>query len=311
MKENTLRYFLPSWAIHIRRYWAGHRRVPNLLNPQSFSEKVLYRKLFNRCRIWVQLVDKVAVRDYVQARLGSQILTEIYHVTSDPETIQIGNLPSKFVVKPSHGSGWVRVVADKSVVDQEELRRTCRRWLSESFYRRSREWPYKHVVPRIIIEEYIEDGAGETPHDYKLFVFHGKVRMIQVDGSRFTDHRRRLYEPGWERLPVLFGHEDIVGNLKRPPHLDQMISAAEILGRDFDFVRVDFFDTEEKLYFGELTMAPDAGNKMFRPKEFDWHLGQFWHLPLRPRWAITRHSRMTRESGAAEHHGVTWPDSRL
>jgi hypothetical protein len=281
--NKRLRDVLPSWSIHLRRYWARHRRVPNLLKPSRFSEKLIYRKLFDRRPIWIEVVDKVAVRSFVESRLGPDILPRAFHITSDPETIPFEDLPTAFVVKPSHGSGWIEIVTDKSALDREALKATCRKWLGESFYRRSREWAYKHVTPRIIVEEYIQDGAGHTPNDYKLFVFHGKVQMIQVDGTRFTDHRRRLYNPRWEQLPVLLGHEDILGDIAPPPHLREMISAAETLGRELDFIRADFFDTPAKLYFGELTMVPDAGNKTFRPVEFDHHLGGLWRMPARRR----------------------------
>ena len=277
--NKRLRNLLPSWAIHLRRYWARHGRVPNLVKPSRFSEKLIYRKLFDRRPIWIEVVDKVAVRSFVESRLGTNILPRAYYITSDPETIPFEKLPGAFVVKPSHGSGWIEIVTDKSKLDREALKATCRKWLGKSFYNQSREWAYKHVPPRIIVEEYIQDGAGRTPNDYKLFVFHGTVQMIQVDGSRFTDHRRRLYSPRWEKLPVLLGHEDIMGDIPPPPHLREMISAAETLGREFDFVRADFFDTPGKLYFGELTMVPDAGNKTFRPAEFDRQLGRLWRMP--------------------------------
>ena len=107
----------------------------------------------------------------------------------------------------------------------------------------------------------------------------GAVEMIQVDTARFSDHRRRLYTPTWEKLPVLYRYDDISGECPRPCHLQQMIAAAEALGRGLDFIRADFYDTPDRVYLGELTTTPECGYGRFRPDEFDHHLGRRWKLP--------------------------------
>jgi hypothetical protein len=226
-----------------------------------------------------QVADKAAVRDYVEARLGRHLLSERYYITIDPQTIPFDKLPDRFVVKPTHGSGWIQIVTDKSTLDRVTLIKTCRGWLRQSYYEATREWVYKNIEPRIIVEQFIDDGAGNTPNDYKFFVFNGAVEMIQVDTSRFSDHRRRLYTPTWEKLPVLLDYDDISGELPRPRHLQQMIAAAEALGRGLDFIRADFYDTPDRVYFGELTTTPLGGYHQFRPKEFDYYLGSRWKLP--------------------------------
>jgi hypothetical protein len=226
-----------------------------------------------------QVADKAAVRDYVEARLGRHLLPERYYITIDPQTIPFDKLPDRFVVKPTHGSGWIQIVTDKSTLDRVTLIKTCRGWLRQSYYEATREWVYKNIEPRIIVEQFIDDGAGNTPNDYKFFVFNGAVEMIQVDTARFSDHRRRLYTPTWEKLPVLLDYDDISGELPRPRHLQQMIAAAEALGRGLDFIRADFYDTPDRVYFGELTTTPLGGYHQFRPKEFDYYLGSRWKLP--------------------------------
>jgi TupA-like ATPgrasp len=277
--KRHLKKILPNWFIAIRRHRKKHGQFPRLIRPQTFNEKVLHRMLFDRRPILTQVADKAAVRDFVEERLGRSFLPECYHLTGDPETIPFDKLPVRFVVKPTHGSGWVEIVADKTTLDQAALKELCRSWLRQSFYEITREWVYKHIQPRIIVEQFIEDASGETPNDYKFFVFGGTVQMVQVDAGRFTDHRRRLYSPTWEKLPFLLEYDDINGDVPRPRHLKEMIAAAETLAKGFDFIRADFYDTPDCIYFGELTTTPGCGTSRFRPKEFDRHLGLGWKLP--------------------------------
>lgn len=262
----------------VRFYRAAHGEIPCLRDPQTFNEKVLHRMLFDRRPVLAQLADKVACRSYVEARLGSGILPVVYHVTDNPRTIPLDELPARFVVKATHGSGWVQVVKDKATLDRDALNRVCDSWLNQNYYEKTHEWTYRDIPPRLIIEEFVDDGTGEVPRDYKLFVFDGKVAMIQVDATRFSGHKRRLYSPDWEQLPVLLSYDDIEGDVGRPPHLAGMIAAAQILGADMDFVRADFYDTPERIYFGELTTTPECAMGNFRPKAFDRHFGQCWTL---------------------------------
>jgi len=231
--------------------------------------------------VLTQVADKAAVRSYVEQRLGPQILPKLYYLTTRPETIPFDDLPNRFVVKPTHGSGWVQIVMNKSALDRAALIETCTAWLNQSFYKTTREWAYKHIEPRILIEEFIDDGAGRAPNDYKLFVFDGIVELIQVDAARFADHRQRLYSPAWEKLDVLLHYDDIVGDVPRPIHLADMIAAAETLGRELDFIRADFYDTGDRPYFGELTTTPGCGCEHFHPKEFDRYLGGRWKIRTR------------------------------
>jgi hypothetical protein len=272
------RKFLPDWVFVIRRLWIDWFAA-RLIRPQTFNDKVRYRVRFDRRAILTQVADKAAVRDYVEARLGRLLLPERYYITVDPETIPFDKLPDRFVVKPTHGSGWIQIVTDKSTLDRATLIETCRGWLRQSYYEATHEWVYKNIEPRIIVEQFIDDGTGNTPNDYKFFVFDGAVEMIQVDTARFSDHRRRLFTPTWEKLPVWYGYDDISGEVPRPRHLQQMIAAAEALGRGLDFIRADFYDTPDRVYFGELTTTPEGGYGQFRPDEFNHHLGRRWKLP--------------------------------
>ena len=271
----------PDGVVQIWKWRKAHGVFPRIFRPVTFSEKVLHRNLFERREEFKQIADKATVRSYVERRLGPDILPRLYHLTGDPTTIPFDELPPRFVVKPTHGSGWVRVVTDKSTLDRAALIATCADWLTRSYYKESREIVYKDIEPRILIEEFIDDGNGATPNDYKLFVFGGSVEHIQADVSRFDHHKQLLYSPAWKKLDVRYVSDDITGDVERPPHLREMIEAAETLGRDWDFIRADFYDTAGRLYFGEITLTPNEGCVRFRPREFDDYLGSLWKVHAR------------------------------
>jgi hypothetical protein len=150
----------------VRQHKRVHGEYPRILRPRTFNEKILRRKVFDRRAIFTTFADKYAVREYVAARVGPQILPKIYYVTTDPASIPFNNLPQRFVVKPTHGSGWVRVVLDKDALDRQELIRTCNQWLGRSYYEFLREHEYKNIPRRIMVEEFIDDGSGCVPKDY-------------------------------------------------------------------------------------------------------------------------------------------------
>ena len=272
---------LPSWALLIRRYRKAHGVFPNLVRPATFNEKTLYRILFDRRPVLRLFADKAAVRAYVEARLGPQALPKLYWLTTRPDSIPFDQLPDRFVVKPTHGSGWVQIVTDKSALERGALIERCTRWLNQSYYEITREWVYKGIRPQIMVQEFIDDGSGPAPTDYRLFVFDGTVELIEVNVGHLTKGRVRLYTPTWEKLAPELG-----GDVPQPAHLAGMIAAARALGGSLDFVRVDFYDTAERLYFGELTTSPECAMGRFLLKGLDRQLGGCWQLPrfaqLRP-----------------------------
>lgn len=269
-----LKQVLPDHAVDVivavQKHKKCHGHYPNLFNPITFSEKMAYRKCFDRRPLLTQFADKYAVRHFVADRLGEHVLPQLYHVTDKPHTIPFDVLPSSFVVKPTHGSGWVSIIKDKFALDRAALIHTCQNWLDQSFYKKFREWQYKNVPPQILVEQYL----GDNIPDYKLFVFGGDVAFIQVDTDRFTNHKRTLFDPTWQRLDCALGYP-MCGNLSKPPRLTEMINAAQTLCHGIDFVRADFYDTD-KLYFGELTVTPEAGLRVFEPISFDKKLGALW-----------------------------------
>jgi hypothetical protein len=204
----------------------------------------------------------------------------LYCVTSDPGAIPFADLPRQFVVKPTHGSGWVRVVLDKATLDVDELLNACSGWLTTNYYDRTRERQYRTITPRIMVEEFIDDGSGAAPMDYKFFTFHGKVQLIQIDGSRFTNHRCALYDRHWRDTGAGVQLDRFDGPVREPPNLELLLQAAETLGAGLDFVRVDLYDVGNRIYFGEMTATPGGGFARFNPQAMDEHLGRLWEAGL-------------------------------
>jgi len=276
--RNALKRLLPEAARDIchlaQAHKARHGRYPRILRPRTFSEKVCHRLMFDRRPILTQCADKYAARDYIEHRLGSAVLPRLCHVTRDPATIPWDALPDRYVMKATHASGWIRVVTGS--VDREALAHLCGQWLRQSYYSVSREWPYRNITPRILIEEFVDDGSGTVPPDFKFFVFDGKPAIIQVDASRFTGHTRALYDLQWRRLPVTLQFPPVPNETPPPEHLAQMIEAAAELGRGMDFLRVDLYDTPRQFYVGELATSPEAGLGVFTPRDFDESLGRLW-----------------------------------
>lgn len=253
-------------------YW------PQIRNPRSFNEKLAYRKLLTDNKKFTEVQDKWAVRDYVKEKVGEEILTEVYHITDDPNTISFDELPDKFVVKPTHGCGWIEIVDDKSEADFEEIKEKCGEWLSKNFGQKQREYWYKDIKPKIMVEEYIEGENGEVPRDYKFFVFHGEVNLIQVNIDRFSNHRKTIFSREWKILDFEFNYPK--GEpIEKPHNLSEMIQIAEELSQEFDFIRVDLYNPGKgKIKFGELTVAPGSGRGWFKPKKYDFEIGNYWEI---------------------------------
>jgi len=182
----------------LRRHKAEYGRYPNLLRPRTFNEKILYRMAFDRRPILVTLQDKYAAREYVKARVGEHVLPRLYWVTKNPADIPFDRLPARFVVKATHGCGFNYLVPDKARVDWADVMAKCALWLNSNHYSDNREWVYKHIEPRILVEEFISDGTGQSPLNHRVHVFGGRVQLITVDAG----DRRDDYDRSWNRLEL-------------------------------------------------------------------------------------------------------------
>ena len=281
IKRLIAKNLVNSILSHIKYY----KRFPDICNPTLFNDKVLHRNLFDRRPIRNQFADKYAVREYVKDRIGEEYLPKLYHVSTDPSTIPFEELPNKFVIKSNQGSGRVTLVRDKSTLDKAEITniiKECNDWLSQDYYPGSGEWPHKHTTQLIMIEEFIEDGNGSSPIDYKLYTTNSEGRFFQVDTDLFEHHKRDIYDTQWNRLPVKkSGHDNNPTPLPRPQHLEQMLELAQKLGKGIDFARIDFYDTPERVFLGEMTnlpgLTPDGGSH-FEPAMHERIFGEGWEV---------------------------------
>ena len=235
----------------------------------------MHRKLYTSNPLFARISDKCEVRSYVQEVYEIDILTDLYHVAENPSTIPFHDLPNEFVLKPTHASGLVKIVTDMASENSADLIRLTEQWLSQRVAPPKMEYWYDDITPRIMVEERLPSDSDKAPLDFKLFVFGGSVEYIEVDFDRFSNHTRRFYSPSWE--PHEFRLKRPLGpTISEPPNLDKMIDVAETLGEEFEFVRVDLYDTPDGVKFGELTLAPESGGGRFYPLEYDFKLGDCW-----------------------------------
>ena len=245
--------------------------VPNFKNPKSLNEKLNFIKLNKtnydlRCLV----VDRIKVRDYVLQKTSECTLINNLWVGVNFENDIWKSLPNKFVIKANHGSGMVRVI-DKNKDTFEETQSLCEIWLKKDYASRGREWFYLNLEKIIIVEEFIEFN-NDVPPDYKFFCMNGRVEMIQVDLDRFKGHVRNLYDRDFNRIQGSLYYPQGY-DIEAPIMLEKAIKISECLAQDFDFIRVDLYLLEDKIYFGELTNIPGNGIEIFKPKSLDFKLG--------------------------------------
>jgi hypothetical protein len=278
--KEALWKMLPDRVAVSLQFWRSQGKLPNLDDPTSFSEKLQVRKLYSRDRRFPAFADKAKVKQLMSEIIGPEHLIPTLWVGREIDRVDFARFQRPFVIKPTHGCGEVIFVRDGQGIDWKAVRDRCREWLCTTYGAKTREWLYQHIERQIIIEPMIGDG-DVPPADLKFFVFHGVVRMIQVDVQRFSDTRERaIFDRDWNRLPVGFSYPDTRKQIERPHHLAEMIKMAEAVGAEFDFVRVDLYETNDQVYFGEATFYPASGYAKFRPSEFDAELGSFWTLTL-------------------------------
>ncbi|MDC2889244.1 ATP-grasp fold amidoligase family protein [Psychrosphaera algicola] len=254
----------------------------NLEKPKTFSEKIQWRKIYDRNSLYVVCADKYAVRDYVSEKIGKRYLVPLIGSYKTANDIDFDNLPNQFVIKASHGSGWNIIVKDKKYFCESKAKKQLNKWLIKNFYPRKREWQYKDIQPRLVVEEMLTDSTGSIPADFKFHVFNSgaqKEIFIQVDSDRFGDHTRDYFDQNWNLLELRNKYPNSEKLPEKPVNLAEMLVLAEKLATDFSFVRVDLYSVGNKVYFGELTFCPEAGFARFEPESVDLEWGEKYILP--------------------------------
>ncbi len=240
--------------------------------------KIIWQNIYDRASIYTKLVDKYAVRDYVTQRVGEKYVNTLYGVYEDSEAIDFGNLPEQFVLKGTHGADMILICKDKSQFDIPRAKKTMQKWLDTNFYELWGEHAYDKVPPRIICEQYLANANESALVDFKYHCFHGEPKHIQIDRDRFTNHTLNFYDLEWNRLPFGLWYPQAKEDLPKPKNLEVMTQLARTLAQGFKFVRVDFYNVNGQIYFGEMTFYPCNGFGVFDPVEKDFEFGSWVNL---------------------------------
>ncbi len=253
----------------------------NLDNPQTYNEKLQWLKLYDRKPIYTTMVDKYEAKKYVANIIGDEYIIPTLGVWDRAQDIDYDALPNKFVLKSTHDSGGIFIVNDKNSVDKSQVVAFFKKRLSRSTYQKQREWPYKNVKPRIIAEEYMEDEETHELRDYKFFCFDGDVKAMFIATERQSDKPTAFdfFDMKYNWLDVRHGHPNGESVPAKPYNFELMAQLAAKLSKDFVHVRVDFYEINRKVYFGELTFFHHGGVVPFDPEEWDYIFGEWLQLP--------------------------------
>ena len=245
----------------------------NLKNPQTFNEKLQWLKLNDRKNIYTTMVDKYEAKKYVKNIIGEQYIISTIGVYDKFDDIDFDKLPKQFVMKCTHDSGGLVICKDKAKLNIEEAKKKINKCLKRNFYYLGREWPYKNVKPRIIIEKYMEDESGYQLKDYKIFCFDGVPKLIMVDSDRFADHSRNVYDEKWKKIDMNINFPSCDTEFEKPKCLKEMLEISKKLSEGTCFLRTDFYVINNKIYFGELTLFPGSGFQVITPISWQKKLG--------------------------------------
>lgn len=251
-------------------------------NPQTYSEKLQWLKLYDRKPEYTMMVDKYEVKEYVAGIIGEEHIIPTLGVWDKFEEIDFDTLPNRFVLKCTHDSGGLVICKDKSKLNKKKAQSILNGCLKNNYYWGNREWPYKNVKRRILAEQYIEPSpeTNDLP-DFKFFCFNGEPKFCQVISGRNAEMSIDFFDKDWNHQPF---HEPSNYPFANPTptcpkHLDYMWEAARKLAVGKPFSRIDFYDVNDKVYFGEITFFPTSGMGGFDPEDWDYQFGSWINLP--------------------------------
>ena len=255
------------------------KRTLNLDKPILYNDKLQWLKLYWRDDLAIICADKYAVRDFVKQKIGEEYLNELYGVYDSFNSIDFDSLPTQFVLKGTHGSGFNIICRDKTKFDYEHAKEKLSLWLKINYFYKGREWVYQSIKPRIISEKYLCDENGQPPMDYKIYCFNGIPRLIQVDIDRFGKHKQNFYDCEWNFRDVhIWCENDKELIIEKPSNFEKMIELSKLLSLPFPHVRVDFYNLNGKIILGELTFFHLNGYMPFIDKSLEYEMGNWLDL---------------------------------
>lgn len=255
-----------KWFLQVKFYKCMGYKL-DLKHPKTFNEKLQWLKLYDRDPLYTTLVDKYRVKEYVADKIGAKYVIPTLAVYHSADEIDLAKLPNQFVLKCNHDSGSVIVCRDKQTFNLNEAREKLRIAMQNSYYNNSREWPYKKVERCIIAEEYITDNRKSAIRDYKFFCFGGKPLYCQVIDGRDSLMTINFYDMNWQLQPFVepIGYANSKEEITKPIHFEEMVEKAEALAEGKRFVRIDFYESNSFVKFGEMTFFPTGGYGIFDP----------------------------------------------
>lgn len=290
-----LKYVIPRYVmgekydekVIKKRFRQVFGRDLDLTHPQTLNEKIQWLKLYVHEDFHTICADKYRCRE-VWKQYGESGLVPLLYKTSDYKDIVLENIPDEpCIIKANTGSGTYHIIRDKKDIDMKALQRECRLWLAGNYYYVSQEWQYKNIQPCYIIEKLLLDSKGRIPNDYKFHFINGELQFIYCSIDREGENYRSIYSPEWERLDIEWVAKDshkggkIGKDIDPPKNLSQMIEIGRDIAKNFAYVRVDFYEVDGKMYYGEITLHHGSGFDTFEPKKYDFVFGEKLILPLK------------------------------
>ena len=263
-------------------YYLKMKKKLDLENPKYFTEKLQWLKLYDRKPEYTLIVDKYAVRQFVAERVGEEYLVPLVGGPWNSfDEINFDILPQQFVLKTNHDCGGIVICRDKEKLNKVEAEKILKKHLRRNYFYGNREWPYKNVSPKIIAEEYLVDESGTELKDYKFFAFDGMVKAVFVSTDRYAETETcfDFYDENFRHLPFTNGHPNANIAPSKPDNYDEMLKLAKKLSQGFPHVRVDLYNVNGKLFFGELTLYHWSGMVPFEPEQWDEIMGSWMTLP--------------------------------
>lgn len=279
---SRLSRYIKSDALYYQlQYYSFTGKWLNIEHPKTYVEKMQWLKVHDRNPLYTTMVDKYAAKEYVANIIGTEYIIPTLGVWNTPEQIEWEKLPDQFVLKATHGGGALDVVIckDKSNFDKAAACRKLSRSLRSDFWR-MREYQYKDVPRRIIAEQYLEEENGSLT-DYKVMCFNGEAKMIQVHRNRFTHQTQDLYGTDWKKINIWQrGYPNSDTEAPKPTNLDKMLELSRIMSKGLAQIRIDWYDVNGHLYFGELTLTDGGGFSDWATEEWDAKVASWIKLPI-------------------------------
>ena len=254
----------------------------DLEHPKTFQEKLQWLKLYDRKPIYHKMVDKYEAKEYIAEKVGSEYVIPTLGIFSSVDEIDYDKLPNEFVIKTTHDSGTVVVCKDKSKLDKENVRKFISKRLRRRYFYTEREWPYKNVKPRVIVEKNINVN-DEDLKDYKFFCFDGEPKALYITTNRGMEGGLKedfFYADGRHMEVNQKGYNNNTQTPSLPINFEKMKDLARVLAKGIPQLRVDFYEIDGNVYVGELTFSDGGGFSPFVPDEYNKIFGDWIKLPI-------------------------------